>query len=169
MLRFIVVQIQIVLDQDVIGIYVLLLLFLIFDVEFRSAGSSTPDRFPCERANCNGEYVCVRHVSFVDCPGHDILMATMLNGAAVMDAALLLVAGNEPCPQPQTSEHLAAVEIMQLKNLLILQNKIDLINESQAKDQQDQIKNFVEGTVADSAPIIPISAQLKYNVDVRFY
>lgn len=33
----------------------------------------------------------VRHVSFVDCPGHDILMATMLNGAAVMDAALLLI------------------------------------------------------------------------------
>ena len=57
-------------------------------------------------------YELVRHVSFVDCPGHDILMATMLNGAAVMDAALLLIAGNEPCPQPQTSEHLAAVEIM---------------------------------------------------------
>uniref|UniRef100_A0A915E6F3 protein-synthesizing GTPase n=1 Tax=Ditylenchus dipsaci TaxID=166011 RepID=A0A915E6F3_9BILA len=120
---------------------------------YRSSGSSTPDRFACERANCGGEFVVVRHVSFVDCPGHDILMATMLNGAAVMDAALLLVAGNEPCPQPQTSEHLAAVEIMQLKNLLILQNKIDLINESQAKDQQDQIKNFVEGT-------------LKYNIDV---
>ena len=62
-----------------------------------------------------------RHVSFVDCPGHDILMATMLNGAAVMDAAFLLVAANEPCPQPQTSEHLAAVEIMKLKHMLILQ------------------------------------------------
>lgn len=133
---------------------------------YRSAGSSTPDRFKCERSGCDGEFVCVRHVSFVDCPGHDILMATMLNGAAVMDAALLLVAGNEPCPQPQTSEHLAAVEIMQLKNLLILQNKIDLINESQAKEQQEQIRNFVEGTVADSAPIVPISAQLKYNIDV---
>lgn len=66
----------------------------------------------------------LRHVSFVDCPGHDVLMATMLNGAAVMDAALLLIAGNEPCPQPQTSEHLAAVEIMKLKNIIILQNKI---------------------------------------------
>ena len=54
----------------------------------------------------------MRHLSFVDCPGHDILMATMLTGAAVMDAALLLVAGNMSCPQPQTSEHLAAVEIM---------------------------------------------------------
>ena len=60
-------------------------------------------------------------VSFVDCPGHDILMATMLNGAAVMDAALLLVAANETCPQPQTSEHLAAIEIMQLKHILVLQ------------------------------------------------
>ena len=66
----------------------------------------------------------LRHISFVDCPGHDVLMATMLSGAAVMDAALLLIAGNEPCPQPQTSEHLAAVEIMKLQNLIILQNKI---------------------------------------------
>ncbi len=36
-------------------------------------------------------FLISRHVSFVDCPGHDILMATMLNGAAVMDAALLLI------------------------------------------------------------------------------
>ncbi|KJH44663.1 elongation factor Tu GTP binding domain protein [Dictyocaulus viviparus] len=133
---------------------------------YRSAGSSTPDRFPCERAGCGGEFLCVRHVSFVDCPGHDILMATMLNGAAVMDAAFLLVAGNEPCPQPQTSEHLAAVEIMQLQHLLILQNKVDIIKESQAREQYDQIKSFVQGTVADKAPVIPISAQLKYNVDL---
>lgn len=63
----------------------------------------------------------VRHVSFVDCPGHDILMATMLNGAAVMDGAMLLIAANEPCPQPQTSEHLAAVEIMRLQHIIILQ------------------------------------------------
>src|ERR1700735_2606854 len=93
-------------------------------------------------------------------------MATMLNGTAVMDAALLLIAGNEPCPQPQTSEHLAAVEIMQLRNLLILQNKIDLIREQQAREQHEQIRAFIEGTVAEGAPIIPISAQLKYNIEV---
>ena len=79
------------------------------------------------------KYGLVRHVSFVDCPGHDILMATMLNGAAVMDAALLLIAGNESCPQPQTSEHLAAIEIMKLKHIIILQNKIDLIKEAQVR------------------------------------
>lgn len=114
-----------------------------------------------------GRFQLVRHVSFVDCPGHDILMATMLNGAAVMDAAFLLIAGNESCPQPQTSEHLAAIEIMKLKHILILQNKIDLVKESQAKEQYDQIVKFVQGTVAEGAPIIPISAQLKYNIEVR--
>merc|ERR1712135_142920 len=129
-----------------------------------SAGSSKEDSFPCEGSK--GHYKLVRHVSFVDCPGHDILMATMLNGAAVMDAALLLIAGNESCPQPQTSEHLAAIEIMKLKHILILQNKIDLVKESQAKDQYEQILKFVQGTVAEGAPVIPISAQLKYNIEV---
>lgn len=108
----------------------------------------------------------LRHVSFVDCPGHDILMATMLNGAAVMDGALLLIAGNETCPQPQTSEHLAAVEIMQLSHIIILQNKIDLIQESAAANQHEQILRFIQGTIAEGAPVVPISAQLKYNIDV---
>ncbi|CAN0170180.1 unnamed protein product, partial [Ectocarpus sp. 8 AP-2014] len=93
-------------------------------------------------------------------------MATMLNGAAVMDAALLLVAGNETCPQPQTSEHLAAVEIMRLQNIIILQNKVDLVKHDQAMLQHEQIRKFVAGTVADDAPVIPISAVLKYNIDV---
>jgi translation initiation factor 2 subunit 3 len=93
-------------------------------------------------------------------------MATMLNGAAVMDAALLLIAGNESCPQPQTSEHLAAVEIMKLQHLIILQNKIDLVKQEAAHQQHDEIRKFVQGTCAENAPIVPISAQLKYNIDV---
>jgi len=73
----------------------------------------------------------VRHVSFVDCPGHDILMSTMLTGAAVMDAALLLVAGNMPCPQPQTQEHLAAIDIMRLQHIVIIQNKLDIVTKTE--------------------------------------
>lgn len=134
--------------------------------KFRSSGSSKEDDFPCDRTGCTGRYRVQRHVSFVDCPGHDILMATMLNGAAVMDAALLLIAANETCPQPQTSEHLAAIEIMKLKHIIMLQNKIDLVKEAQARDQYQNILKFVQGTVAEGSPVIPISAQLKYNVDV---
>ncbi|CAN0922400.1 Eukaryotic translation initiation factor 2 subunit 3 [Linum grandiflorum] len=107
----------------------------------------------------------LRHVSFVDCPGHDILMATMLNGAAIMDGALLLIAANESCPQPQTSEHLAAVEIMRLKHIIILQNKVDLVQENVAINQHEAIQKFIQGTVAEGAPVVPISAQLKYNID----
>merc|ERR1712194_118751 len=131
---------------------------------YASYGSSTEDEPPC--VHCPGKMELLRHVSFVDCPGHDILMATMLNGAAVMDAALLLIAGNEACPQPQTSEHLAAVEIMRLKHIIILQNKAELIKSEQAMAQHDEIKKFVAGTAADSSPIIPLSAVLRYNLDV---
>jgi translation initiation factor 2 subunit 3 len=128
---------------------------------YTSRGSSHPDVF----IENGRTYRLRRHISFVDCPGHDILMATMLNGAAVMDAAILLIAGNETCPQPQTSEHLAAVEIMQLQHILILQNKVDLVKPDAATAQQEQIRKFVAGTVADSAPILPVSAVLKYNMD----
>merc|ERR1719271_2249793 len=130
---------------------------------YTSFGSSTADVVPCPDG---GNWRLVRHISFVDCPGHDILMATMLNCAAVMDAALLLIAGNEVCPQPQTSEHLAAVEIMRLKHIIILQNKVELVKEAAARAQYDEIKKFVAGTAADSSPIIPLSAVLKYNLDV---
>lgn len=133
---------------------------------YRSFGSGKEINPLCGNPGCDFTMTLQRHVSFVDCPGHDILMATMLNGAAVMDAALLLVAGNETCPQPQTSEHLAAVEIMKLKNIIILQNKIDLVKEKEAASQYEEILNFIRGTVADGAPIIPISAQLRYNIDV---
>jgi translation initiation factor 2 subunit 3 len=137
---------------------------------YKSFGSTKEDELPCPN-KCGGKLTLQRHISFVDCPGHDILMATMLNGAAVMDAALLLVAANEPCPQPQTSEHLAAVEKMNLKHIIILQNKIDMVvkgnkNDSVAKEQFHQIKRFVKSTNAENSSIIPISAQYNYNIDV---
>lgn len=83
--------------------------------------------------------------------GHDILMATMLNGAAIMDGALLLIAANESCPQPQTSEHLAAVEIMRLQHIIILQNKVDLVQENVAINQHEAIQKFIQVYFASDA------------------
>lgn len=116
--------------------------------------------------NCNSKTVFERAVSFVDAPGHEALMATMLSGAAIMDAAMLVIAADEPCPQPQTREHLAAADAIGIKNILIVQNKIDIVDEKRAHKSYDEIKNFVKGTVAENAPIIPISAQRKVNIDV---
>jgi len=107
----------------------------------------------------------IRKVSFVDAPGHETLMATMLSGAAIMDGALLLVAANESCPQPQTKEHLMALEIIGVKNIVIVQNKIDLVTREQAIKNYNEIKAFVKGTIAENAPIIPISAQHNVNID----
>ena len=113
---------------------------------YKSDGSAADDNKKCDK--CNEKMELLRHISFVDCPGHDFLMATMLNGAAVMDAALLLIQANVPCPQPQTSEHFAAVENMNLENIIIIQNKIDLIKEENAKENCNQIKSFVQGIKA---------------------
>ena len=111
------------------------------------------------------KYEVLRKVSFIDAPGHETLMATMLSGAAIMDAALLLVSANEPCPQPQTREHLMALELMGIKNIIIVQNKIDLISKEEIKENYKQIQEFIKGTIASSAPIIPISAQHGTNIN----
>ncbi len=118
----------------------------------------------CE--NCNSETEFVRAISFVDAPGHEALMATMLSGAAIMDGAILVIAADEPCPQPQTREHLAAAEVSGIKNLIIVQNKIDIVDEKRAIESYKEIKSFIKGTVAENAPIIPISAQRGINIDV---
>jgi translation initiation factor 2 subunit 3 len=106
----------------------------------------------------------LRYVSFVDVPGHEMLMATMLSGAALIDAAILVIAANEGI-KPQTREHLVALQARNIKQIIIVQNKIDLVSKEQALKNYQQIKEFVKGTIAENAPIIPCSAQQEINID----
>ena len=76
--------------------------------------------------NCGNKSELSRVVSFVDSPGHESLMANMLSGSALMDGALLLVAANEQVPKPQTKEHLLALQTLGIKQIVVLQNKVDL-------------------------------------------
>ena len=115
--------------------------------------------------HCKAPSHPVRKVSFVDAPGHESLMATMLAGATIMDGVLLLVAANESCPQPQTREHLMALQIMGAKNVIIVQNKIDLVKKDQALKNYQEIKAFLKGTAFENAPIIPLSAKHSINMD----
>ncbi|MBI4453833.1 translation initiation factor IF-2 subunit gamma [Candidatus Woesearchaeota archaeon] len=117
-----------------------------------------------KNCECGGAALPVRKVSFVDAPGHESLMATMLAGTTIMDGALLLVAANEQCPQPQTREHLMALQIVGITKVIILQNKIDLIDKEKAVKNFKQIQEFIKGTPYDNAPIIPISA--KHNINI---
>jgi len=107
----------------------------------------------------------LRMVSFVDAPGHESLMATMLSGARIMDGALLLIAANETCPQPQTREHLMGLQIAGIKNIVVVQNKIDVVTKERALRNYKQIKKFLKGTDYEKALIIPVSAQKGVNVN----
>ncbi|KLK88474.1 translation initiation factor IF-2 subunit gamma [Methanoculleus sediminis] len=117
-----------------------------------------------ECLSCGEKAVPFRTVSFVDAPGHETLMATMLSGSALMDGAMLVIAANEVCPQPQTKEHLMALELIGIKRIVIVQNKIDVVTQAEALEHYKQIKRFVKGTIAENAPIIPVSAQKGVNI-----
>jgi translation initiation factor 2 subunit 3 len=106
----------------------------------------------------------VRYVSFIDVPGHEMLMATMLSGAAIIDAAILVIAANEGI-KPQTREHFIALQAKKIKNLIIVQNKIDVVTKEQAIKNYNEIKKFVKGTFAENVPIIPVSAQQNINIE----
>ncbi len=126
-----------------------------------------PEAYTTEQVCPDGsESKLLRRVSFVDAPGHEALMATMLSGAALMDGAILVIAANEPCPQPQTREHFAALDIIGVRNIIVVQNKIDVVSREKALENYRQIKEFLKGTWAEDAPIIPVSALHKVNIDV---
>jgi translation initiation factor 2 subunit 3 len=115
--------------------------------------------------NCASETKFERAISFVDCPGHHSLMVTMLSGSSLMDGALFVLASNAKCPQAQDREHLLAAESVGIKKLIIVQNKIDVSTKERALENYKEIKAFVKGTIAEDAPIIPISAQHGTNID----
>ena len=115
--------------------------------------------------NCGGESELSRVVSFVDSPGHESLMANMLSGSALMDGALLLVAANEKVPKPQTKEHLLALQTLGIKQIVIVQNKVDLQTYDEVISNHKDIVKFVKGSHAEKSPIIPISAQSSLNID----
>ncbi|WP_255170590.1 translation initiation factor IF-2 subunit gamma [Natrononativus amylolyticus] len=138
------------------------------DATFRRCpGVDEPECYTVEEECPDGaESEPVRTVSFVDAPGHETLMATMLSGAALMDGAVLVVSASESVPQPQTEEHLMALDIIGIENIVIAQNKVDLVSADRARENYREIQEFVEGTVAEDAPVVPISAGQNVNIDL---
>ena len=116
--------------------------------------------------NCKSETKFLRSVSFVDCPGHHSLMVTMLSGAAIMDGGLFVLSSNVPTPQAQDREHMLAAQMVGLRRMVVVQNKIDVVDRARAMANYQEIRNFTKNTVAEDAPVIPVSAQHKLNMDV---
>ncbi|MFH0714834.1 MAG: translation initiation factor IF-2 subunit gamma, partial [Candidatus Diapherotrites archaeon] len=139
------------------------------DVVFRKCLSCpAPDCFTTEKKcpSCGRDSVVLRKVSFVDAPGHETLMTTMLSGAALMQGAVLVIAANETVPQPRTAEHVMALELSEVKHIVVAQNKVDLVSREKALENFQQIKEFLKEYGFENAPIIPVSANFGANLDL---
>lgn len=117
----------------------------------------------CSKCGSTSEFL--RAVSFIDCPGHHSLMVTMMSGAALMNGALLIISSTEKCPQPQDREHLAAAQIVGIEKIIIVQNKIDVVNRERILENFQEIQDFVKDTIVEKAPVVPVSAQRSINID----
>ncbi|MFN3803462.1 MAG: translation initiation factor IF-2 subunit gamma [Pyrobaculum sp.] len=118
-----------------------------------------------QRCPNGAEPKLVRRVSLLDVPGHEVLVATMVSGAAVVDGAILVVDSSQPVPQPQTLEHFTVLDIIGVRHLVVAQNKIDLVTREKALENYEQIRSFLAGTWAERAKIVPVSALHKVNID----
>ncbi|NWG05970.1 MAG: selenocysteine-specific translation elongation factor [Chloroflexi bacterium] len=108
----------------------------------------------------NGE-----EVGIVDVPGHRDFIENMLSGIGGIDAALLVIAADEGV-MPQTKEHLAILDLLQIPAGLIVITKTDLASDSGWLDLvETDIRSAVAGTVMNSAPIVRVSAKTKTGLD----
>ncbi len=123
-----------------------------------------PSKEACAQAG--GKPKIVRKISIVDAPGHETLMTTVISATSILDGVIFLIAANEPCPQPQTTEHLLVLNSTGIKNIIVVQTKIDLVPKEKAIENYRQIKAFLKGSAAENAPVIPVSANSGLNIDV---
>jgi translation initiation factor 2 subunit 3 len=124
------------------------------------------DKFEYNCPHCNSKSELMNHVSFVDCPGHNMLLTTMLNGTSVMNYTILVESvANQNFPAPQTIEHFNCIKNIEIKNVVTILNKIDLVNKEKCTELCEKLQNFLTENSCDS-PIIPMSATHSINMDV---
>ena len=98
-----------------------------------------------------------REVSIVDVPGHERFIKNMLAGVGAIDLALLVVAADESVMQ-QTREHLAILDILQIKRGLVVVTKTDLVDEELVELVKAEVEDAVAGTSFEGCPMIGVSA-----------
>ena len=105
-----------------------------------------------------------REISIVDVPGHERFIKNMLAGVGAIDLALLIVAADESV-MPQTREHLAILDILQIKRGLIVITKSDLVDEELVELVQAEIEDTVKGTCMEGRNVVSVSAYTGEGLD----
>jgi len=130
--------------------------------EYKFTGSDKLEEIDSKGSKMN----LIHHISFVDCPGHENYMSNMLCGASVIDMAFLVEAANAKIvPQPQTLEHFIAIQHTDVEDIVIIQNKCDLVKKESILTNKSQIEDFVDDITDNELPIIPLIAQNGDNIE----
>jgi len=113
---------------------------------------------------CSFDLEPTQYISFVDSPGHHSFVQTMIKGSSIIDCAIVVTDVRANSIQPQTMEHLAILEILGVRNIIVIQNKVDLVSLEDCKVNYAMLQKELKNTVADGAPIIPISAVCQIGI-----
>ncbi len=98
-----------------------------------------------------------QHIGFVDVPGHERFVKTMVAGASGIDIVALVIAADDGV-MPQTREHLEICEFLNISHGLVIVTKVDLVDEEWLELVIDDIQQFLKGTFLEDAPILPVSS-----------
>jgi selenocysteine-specific elongation factor len=98
-----------------------------------------------------------RQIVFIDVPGHEKLVKTMVAGASNIDAALLVVAADEGLSL-QTREHFEILQLLDIKKGIVALTKSDLVDSARLHQVTTEVKDFIRGTFLENAPIFPASS-----------
>lgn len=123
----------------------------------------------CICNTCGNECTFQTHVSFTDIPGHNLFMATMLNGTCAMDYAIMVEScENQQIPSPQTIEHYNILRQKGISTVLVCLNKVDQMIKSPKKIKQimENLRKFIFDAEGIIVPVIPISATMNCNIDI---
>jgi selenocysteine-specific elongation factor len=105
-----------------------------------------------------------RQIVFIDVPGHEKLVKTMVAGASNIDAALLVIAADDGI-SAQTIEHFDILRLLGIETGVIALTKIDLVDQARARQVTDEIRSYIAGSFLSDAPIIPVSSLTGAGVD----
>ncbi|NLX61580.1 MAG: selenocysteine-specific translation elongation factor [Tissierellia bacterium] len=105
-----------------------------------------------------------KRVGIIDVPGHEKFIKNMLAGVAGIDIVLLVIAADEGV-MPQTSEHLAILDLIGVEKGFVVLTKADLVDEEWLEMVKEDIRENLIGTFLENAPIIPVSSVKKTGID----
>jgi translation initiation factor 2 subunit 3 len=118
-----------------------------------------------EDYNTTGEGELVHHVSFIDCPGHYQLIVTMMSCIKLMDGIILVVSAAESIDKkPQLIQHIMAIKMSGIKNVIVLLNKLDLVKKSVAIERYKKLCEELNKYDIQPNAIIPVSMNHKIGV-----